>query len=214
MGGRWRAWLFDLDKTLVNVEDGVDYCAALRAVRAEFPDVRGQRGLPPVDFGRCAVQVLAVLAALHGEPEAFRRASEVVEHFELQGVARSVPMPGLEAVWTARGERLTGVVTLLGPRAAWAVLRHHGLEPDCVVGREVGLRMKPAPDPVVRALQRLGVGREEAVLVGDSKWDEQAAQAAGVAFLGLTWGRRDPGFGATTPVVRDLVEAAHLLVRF
>jgi phosphoglycolate phosphatase-like HAD superfamily hydrolase len=213
VGGRWRAWLFDLDKTLVNVEDGVDYCAALRAVRAEFPDVHGERGLPPVDFGRCAVQVLAVLAALHEDPQAFCRASELVEHFELQGACRSVAMPGLEAVWLARGGRLTGVVTLLGPRAAWAVLRHHGLEPDCVVGREGGLRMKPAPDPVLRALQRLGVERDEAVLVGDSKWDEQAAQAAGVAFLGLTWGRRDPGFAAATPVARDLVEAARLLVR-
>lgn len=212
MGAAWRAWLFDLDKTLVNVEEGVDYCAALEAVRGRFPEVAGDPHLPPVDFTRCAVQVLSVLVALSGDPQAFARASELVERFELEGVQRSVPMPGLQAIWGARGGRRTAVVTLLGPRAARAVLRRHGLEPDCLVAREAGLRMKPAPDTVLRALELLGVGPQEAVLVGDSKWDELAARAAGVAFVGLTWDRPDPGFHPRTPVARSLAEAARFLV--
>jgi phosphoglycolate phosphatase/AHBA synthesis associated protein len=44
---------------------------------------------------------------------------------------------------------------------------------------------KPAPDLVLAALDRLGVAREHAVFVGDSRYDREAAQAAGVRFVGL-----------------------------
>ncbi len=51
---------------------------------------------------------------------------------------------------------------------------------------------------------------EEAVMVGDGAWDEAAARAAGVRFLGLRNGRADPGFDGS-PVVEDLAEAARAL---
>lgn len=44
---------------------------------------------------------------------------------------------------------------------------------------------KPAPDLVRAALDRLRVAREQAVLVGDSRYDREAAEAAGVRFIGL-----------------------------
>lgn len=47
---------------------------------------------------------------------------------------------------------------------------------------------KPAPDPILSCLQQLGVPPEEAVYVGDSPADIQAARAAGVRSIGVTWG--------------------------
>lgn len=44
---------------------------------------------------------------------------------------------------------------------------------------------KPAPDLVLHALGRLGVPPGAALMVGDSRFDRGAAQAAGVRFVGL-----------------------------
>jgi HAD superfamily hydrolase (TIGR01509 family) len=44
---------------------------------------------------------------------------------------------------------------------------------------------KPAPDLVLYALARLGVEPGAALMVGDSRFDRGAAQAAGVRFVGL-----------------------------
>jgi HAD superfamily hydrolase (TIGR01549 family) len=44
---------------------------------------------------------------------------------------------------------------------------------------------KPEPDLVIEALRRLGVGAGEAWMVGDSRYDREAARAAGVHFVGL-----------------------------
>jgi HAD superfamily hydrolase (TIGR01549 family) len=43
---------------------------------------------------------------------------------------------------------------------------------------------KPAPDLLLHALQRLGVAAGEAWMVGDSRYDREAARAAGVTFVG------------------------------
>ena len=75
------------------------------------------------------------------------------------------------------------VVTNTPDRAARAVLAHAGLEPDTVVGPDSVPRSKPAPDMVFEACRRLAVGVDQAVMVGDSPFDQQAAAAAGVAFV-------------------------------
>ncbi|MGQ4514312.1 HAD-IA family hydrolase [Streptomyces sp. DW26H14] len=47
---------------------------------------------------------------------------------------------------------------------------------------------KPAPDPVEEALRRAGVAAEDAVFVGDSVWDMEAASRAGVRAIGVLSG--------------------------
>jgi phosphoglycolate phosphatase/AHBA synthesis associated protein len=46
-------------------------------------------------------------------------------------------------------------------------------------------RAKPAPDLVHAALERLALPAHAAVYVGDSRYDREAASAAGVRFIGL-----------------------------
>ena len=65
-----------------------------------------------------------------------------------------------------------------------------------------GIRKKPAPDTVFAALKALGVGKDEAVYVGDSDVDIQTAANAGIPCISVLWGFRDRDFllshGATT----------------
>jgi HAD superfamily hydrolase (TIGR01509 family) len=56
---------------------------------------------------------------------------------------------------------------------------------DEVVAGSDAQATKPAPDLVQVALDRIGVGPGEAVFVGDTVWDVQACQRAGVRCIGV-----------------------------
>jgi pyrophosphatase PpaX len=59
---------------------------------------------------------------------------------------------------------------------------------EVVVGYEDTERHKPAPDPVLAALERLGAAPADAAYVGDSPFDVQAAKAAGAFAVAVGWG--------------------------
>lgn len=62
-----------------------------------------------------------------------------------------------------------------------------GLEiaPDRIFGTGGGVAAKPAPDILVRALEAFGCAPADAVMVGDTRYDREAADAAGVPFIGM-----------------------------
>jgi pyrophosphatase PpaX len=60
---------------------------------------------------------------------------------------------------------------------------------DTVVGSEETTKHKPDPEPLLLALRRLDVSSKQAAYVGDSPFDMQAAHAAGLHAVGVTWGR-------------------------
>jgi pyrophosphatase PpaX len=70
---------------------------------------------------------------------------------------------------------------------AFAVLplRHYF---DTVVAAEDAKRHKPAPEPLLIALDRLGARADAAAYVGDSPLDVAAAKAARVFAVAVTWG--------------------------
>jgi pyrophosphatase PpaX len=59
---------------------------------------------------------------------------------------------------------------------------------DTVVTADDADRHKPAPDPLLVALDRLEARPEEAAYVGDSPFDIAAAHTAGVFAVAVTWG--------------------------
>ena len=73
---------------------------------------------------------------------------------------------------------------------------------DVAVGESDGVRRKPAPDMVVRALNELGSPAADAVYVGDSDVDLETARQSGLPCISVLWGFRDRAFltanGATT----------------
>jgi pyrophosphatase PpaX len=59
---------------------------------------------------------------------------------------------------------------------------------DAVVGSDETERLKPHPDPILRALELLDARPGDAAYVGDSPFDIRAAKAAGVYAIAVTWG--------------------------
>lgn len=87
------------------------------------------------------------------------------------------------------GRRLGVVTAKRGSTVelAFAVLPLRDYFEVVVSADDVG-RHKPAPDPLLVALDRLGARAEEAAYVGDSPFDVAAAKAAGVFAIAVTWG--------------------------
>jgi pyrophosphatase PpaX len=67
---------------------------------------------------------------------------------------------------------------------------HFKLTPlfDVLVGLESTVKHKPEPEPVLFALEKLGVAPHEAIFVGDSPHDIESGNAAGVECIACTWG--------------------------
>jgi len=75
------------------------------------------------------------------------------------------------------------VVTNTATALARETVRGAGLEPDEIVGTSDAPE-KPDPGMLRLACERLGVGPERALMVGDSRFDREAAKAAGIRFVG------------------------------
>jgi len=59
---------------------------------------------------------------------------------------------------------------------------------DAAICAEDVTATKPDPDPVLRALAKLGVSGSDALMVGDTPVDVAAALAAGTTAIGVAWG--------------------------
>ncbi|MFD3380791.1 MULTISPECIES: HAD family hydrolase [unclassified Streptomyces] len=89
--------------------------------------------------------------------------------------------------WSAVGVRLA-VATNNSPRTAATYLESRGLD-GCfapnIYGRTQDLHhLKPHPHCLSRAMNALGAARQSTLMIGDAPSDYEAAERAGVAFLG------------------------------
>lgn len=200
--------LFDLDRTLVDVQSYTDYAAAL----AEVEELIGSwedPPTPPTGWDGPTRRAMGILVALGGDPR-WESVSGVIERHELDAVRRSVAMPKLVEALTLVEAVPRGVVTLLPDRAAHAALDRHGVEIPVVVGRRAELAVKPAPDQLLAACEELGVEPGQATMIGDSTWDAGAARAAGCRFVGVTNGGPNE-FPPDIPVADTLDRAVGLV---
>jgi len=104
------------------------------------------------------------------------------DHLEHLGVVPEVPR-----VFETLRERSmrSAVITNTPAPVAWDMVNRAGGTPDLLVGGTDVPRPKPAPDMVLRACELLEIPAGETLVVGDSRYDREAARAAGTFFAGL-----------------------------
>lgn len=183
-----RAILLDLDGTLVDTVELI-----LRSMRYAFAE--HPRGVPTD-----AEWVTGIGTPLVTQLGSFVRSDEEVApllaryrtYQLLHHDALTRAFPGVVETLQmlhARGHP-TAVVTSKADAIAQRGLDHVGLSGyiDLVVGCDSTARHKPDPEPVRYALERLGIGPDSALFVGDSPHDVGAGNAAGVATAAALWG--------------------------
>jgi phosphoglycolate phosphatase-like HAD superfamily hydrolase len=200
-----RALVFDLDRTLVDVQSFTDYATALADAKdliASWPAA----ATPATGWDGPTRACMDLLVALSGDPR-WQVVSDAIERHEQAAITRSVAMPGLRALLDATAHLPRAVATLLPAGAARAALDRHAIAVDALVARRPDLAPKPAADPCVAAAAALGFADRlgSVLMVGDSTWDLACARAAGAAFVGLRNGGRSE-FPPDVDTVEDLGE--------
>jgi phosphoglycolate phosphatase/AHBA synthesis associated protein len=178
--GLIRAVLFDLDGVLVHTYEAWFHLMNAAARDHDYPSISretfhegwGQGIQADIDrfFHRLTVAELERYYETH-----FRN------HAAHMSVHREAP-----AVFAALRERgvSTAVITNTPAGLARQILEAARVEPDTLVGGTDVPLAKPAPDMVLMACGLLGIGTRDAIVVGDSRFDKEAAAAAGVRFVG------------------------------
>lgn len=182
--------LFDLDGTLIDSGPLIlsSFRHATRTVLGrEIPDEELLAGV-----GGHGLE--AQMSAFDGE-----RVDELVNVYRahnLEQYERVSLFPGIrELVEALRADgRTLGIVTVKGRAAVDLTFSLLELGPlfDVVVTGEDCERQKPAPDPILAALEALGEPAATAAYVGDAPFDMQAARAARVSAVGVSWGGIHP----------------------
>ncbi len=184
-----RAWLFDLDGTLIDTDDQ----AIVRLQKRLHLFGNHARGLARrlVMWSEGPTNVLVTFLDWLGlDPLLFalnqRLGWKDDEGFHI--IPGVIPM--LEAL--ARHYTL-GIVSTRSRAAALSFLDQYHLTDlfSVIVTREDTKRLKPHPEPLHYALERLGVEPEACVMVGDTPVDIQAARRARMWSLGVLCGFGD-----------------------
>lgn len=86
------------------------------------------------------------------------------------------------------GLRLAVVTTKnrAGIARGMRVLGAEGLFEACITSDDV-THVKPHPEPILLALEKLGVAKEEALMIGDNSHDIEGGKNAGVRTAGVAW---------------------------
>lgn len=179
-------FIFDVDGTLLNSAEVDQQC--LQQMLREFGQEHTLEELRP-SFGKPGRQTLADLGF---SGEAAERAMDRWEGLTLERIAEVRAFNGVEAMLKALHER--------GCRCGIVTSRTHyqygyGFSPlgldgyfDAVICMEDAPCTKPAPDPLLECLRRMGGTAAEAVYIGDSACDMECAAAAGVKSCLALWG--------------------------
>lgn len=185
--------LFDLDGTVLDT-----YAPILESMRYATKTVFGE-ALPDSKLvsmvGQPLVTQMQAFAAERGcGPEVADELTRVYREYNERDLdEKSFPFPGIpEAIASLKNAGFTvGVVTSKRAALATKSLKAHGLFDAfaCVNGAEDSTAHKPDPDPLLMAAEKLGVSPDRCVYVGDSPYDLQAAHAANMSSVGVTWGK-------------------------
>lgn len=192
-----RALLFDLDGTLV--DSAPDLAVAVNRTlrdldREPYPEatIRGWVGN--------GARVL-VARALSGQTEIKsdldserleRALTTFHSHYSSHVCVHTRLYPGVQRAITLLKNRglSMAIVTNKPARYVRPILIGLGLNDpfEEIVGGDTVAEKKPHPGPLLYAADKLGVSVSQCVMVGDSKNDILAAQKAGMATVGITYG--------------------------
>lgn len=178
--------LFDLDGTIVDTNELIIQ-SFLHALEGITPEALTRETIIP-NMGRPLIDQMQMFSGREDVAEIVQkyRAFNVSKHDEL---VREFPyVREVLGELRKRGLRV-GVVTSKIRLTTEMGLKLTGLGEyvETIVTVEDVQKPKPDPEGIRKALATFGVPPEQAMMVGDSHYDIEAAKAAGVTSVGVAW---------------------------
>ncbi len=213
------AIVFDLDGTLV--DSAPDIARALNALLVEL-------GHPALDLptvtsligdgtGILIQRALTLFGSLVSTADLPALNDRLVAHYLRQPADATKPYPGVvETLTTLRDAGYPmGVCTNKGQRLAELVLAETGLADffTVTIGGDTELGRKPDPRSLLAVIKRLGAMPADAWLIGDSINDVDAAKAAGVrvVLVSFGYGHGEPGLAEADVKIDRFAELGAIL---
>lgn len=189
---RYKAVLFDMDGTVLDTL--ADLTNAVNHTLSEH-------GMPPLDKRQVAAYLgngaayLISRAVPDGTPDTLR--AEILHAYQpwydSHCAILTAPYPGILPLMRALREAgvKQAVISNKQDTAVKQLAAQHfpGLL-ETAVGESETVRRKPNPDAVLAALREMGIGKSDAVYVGDTEVDLRTAANAGLACAVVGWGFR------------------------
>ncbi len=202
--------VFDMDGTLLDTL--TDTVVAINHTMSThgFPqlDARYIRSV----LGNGVVNLLGSCVPDGQENPAFDAALTTYKTFYAQHAAdRTAPYPGISELvddLLARSYRIAIVSNKFDAVVQELNMTYFDGRFPVALGENeaAGIRRKPHPDMVIRALELLGADAAHAIYLGDSEVDLETARNSGLPCLSCTWGFREEAFlleHGATDIVRE-----------
>ncbi|MBI4839299.1 MAG: HAD-IA family hydrolase, partial [Nitrospirae bacterium] len=115
-----------------------------------------------------------------------------LEYYTAHLLDNTKPYQGVNETLLKLGDYKKAVISNKREAMSKGVLEGLGLLKffEAVLGGDSIAENKPSPVPVLEVLKRLGVQKEEAVMIGDSNYDIESAHSAGIKIITVTYGFR------------------------
>jgi pyrophosphatase PpaX len=197
-----KAILFDLDGTLIDTTELILYC-----FNHAWQMICGQTHPPEAFVATMGIPLKDAMRRLLGATDGMQL--EKIGELRTAGFVESLvreyrscnaanhdrlarPFPRMELVVDKLRDRgyALGVVTSKSREFARRGLRLCALWDfmDVFISMDDTSHHKPHPEPLLLALEKLQVASQQAVYIGDSRHDMQAARAAGMRKVAALWG--------------------------
>jgi HAD superfamily hydrolase (TIGR01549 family) len=182
---KYKAILYDIDGTLMDTFE-MNMIPLMQIIQEELGQAWTLEQVRPF-YAQPGLKTITDLGIRDVET-VYARWVEYVNAYEKS----AVPFPGMEAVLKAfrdAGIRQAVVSSKMREQYRIDVCRY-GLDAymETAVLAEDTSKHKPNPEPLLTCLARLGITAEEALYVGDTLADYQAAKNAGMDFALAGWG--------------------------
>ena len=185
--------LFDFDGTVFDSAEGitksVQYALGKMGIRAELDELMCFAG-PPLD------EMFALRYGM-SEDEAQTAVRFYRERYTPIGWEECTPFAGMhELMYRLRGKGAKIAVATSKPRRfAEQILEKYGMSDafDLVCGSEFDGTRGQKWEVIEYALQSFGISPDEAIMVGDRKYDVIGAEKCGVDCVGVRFGYAEPG---------------------
>ena len=189
---RYKAVLFDMDGTVLDTLDDLTDAVNYSLARFGLPEISREHARENLGNG-AAYLVRHCLPEGTDEALADQLITFYKPWYDAHCRVRTGPYAGILPLMErlkAAGVRQAIISNKPDPAVQELAAHFFPNLLETAVGESASVRRKPNPDAVLRAVEQMGLEKDDCVYVGDTEVDLATARNAGLACIAVSWGFR------------------------